>query len=332
MKAFLGFLLFVALAAAAIALFAPASAKALAERAEHYFDPVPPVPPLPKPPRNGPPPVPLSPTSPVAEWRRRDREAQRSYEAGSFEAAAESWAAAAAAAPSSDVFRLRAAKDRALVFALLAAGAAPQPGIDPAAAEVEYRRRLEALRDPSAGAWLDLADYAASRGLVHHLAFVFERAFEKRHQPGEEVSRKVTRVLKERKEAVAELPPAVFEAVISELPSSEAAEVAREQAGEGSGIEGSSLRPARPALRGQDPVKLAEARDCMAKGDAEYRLAVPGSKEVNVHRRKALDLYTRARALYEEVDRESGVSSHEEEIHDLNRNIAELRKDLPIGK
>ena len=78
--------------------------------------------------------------------------------------------------------------------------------------------------------------------------------------------------------------------------------------------------------------KMAEARKLMAQGDEEYRLAVPGSREVNVHRRKALDLFTKARGLFEEVDRDAGYDAHLDEIHDLNRNIAELRKDLPVGK
>jgi hypothetical protein len=330
-KAFFGFLALVALLGGILVVFSPASAKAIAFRAEHYLDPTPPVPPREKPPAtNGTPS--LSPAPAVSpEWRKRDREAVHLYEAGDFEGAADAWAAAATKAPPAEVLRLRSAKDRALVFSLLAAGAAPVAGADPVASEIEYRRRLDALKEPTAGVWLDLAEYAAARGLRHHLGFVYERAFEKRSQAGEAVASKVKQILKERKEApaAAQVPVEVLDAVIAELPSTEAAEFAREQSGEGSGIGGSSRRP---GVRTQDATKLAEARDCMTRGDEEYRKAIPGSKEVNVHRRRALDLYLKAREIYETVDRESGYASHESEIHDLNRNIVELRKDLPVGK
>jgi len=332
-KSFFAFLSTVVVIAAVVWVLSPPTAEAFADRVVHYFEPMPPVE---APAAAAPGPAgaaALAPPPPsAAEWRRKDREAIRAYEEGDFLGAAALWGASAAKAPASEVLRVRAARDRANVFALLAEGAARVEGIDPAAAETEYRRRLDALRDPAAGAWLELADYAAARGLRHHLAFLFERAFERRvHADSEaEVSRKVTRVLRERKEAVAAMPPEVLESVISDLPSSEAAEAARELSGGGSGIAGSSSRERR--MRAQDSKKMAEARRLMAEGDAEYRLAVPGSREVNVHRRKALDLYLKARALFEEVDRDSGFDAHGSEIHDLNRNIVELRKDLPIGK
>ena len=336
MKSFLAFLLTVGVIAAAVWLLAPDTAVAFAGRVQHYFEPMPPV--------EGPPPsdapaggsTALAPAAPgTAEWRRKDREAIRLYEGGDFIGAAAAWGAAATKAPAGEVLRVRASRDRANVFAVLAEGAPPQSGVDAAAAETEYRRRLDGMRDPAAGAWLELADYAASRSLRHHLAFLYEKAFERRAQaqPGAdaEVTRKVTKVLKEQKAAVAALPKDVLESVMTELPSEEVADAAGEISGRDSGgIAGST--PREGARKPQDRTKMAEARRLMDLGDAEYRAAVPGSKDVNVHRRKALDLYTKARALFEEVDREAGYDAHSSEIHDCNRNIVELRKDLPVGK
>jgi len=335
-KSFFAFIVTVGVIAAAVWLLSPDTASAFADRVTHYFEPMPPV--------EGPPPsgglaagaTALAPAAPgTAEWRRKDREAIRLYEEGDFLGAAAAWSTAATKAPAGEVLRVRASRDRANVFAVLAEGAPPQVGVDAAAAETEYRRRLDGMRDPAAGAWLELADYAASRGLRHHLAFLYEKAFERRAQaqPGAdaEVTKKVTKVIKERPKAVAALPPDVLESVIADLPSSEAADAARELSGEGTGgIAGSNQREG--ARKPQDRGKMAEARRLMDLGDAEYRAAVPGSKDVNVHRRKALDLFTKARALFEEVDREAGYDAHQSEIHDCNRNIVELRKDLPVGK
>ena len=339
MKSFLGFVLTIAVIGAAMWFFAPATAAAFGDRVVHYFEVLPPV--EEPAPRGGSPAggTALVAAAPgTAEWRRKDREAILLYENGDFLGAASVWATVAKEAPASEVLRVRAARDRANVFALLARGVVPQAGVDAAAAETEYRRRLDLMRDPAAGAWLELADFAASRSLRHHLAFLYERAFERRAQAAEgaeaAVSRKVAQVLKEQKAAVKELPPDVLDSVIADLPASEAAEVAAEIAGREPGIGGS--RPAGDGIGGQrkpqDQKKMAEARKLMAQGDEEYRLAVPGSREVNVHRRKALDLFTKARGLFEEVDRDAGYDAHLDEIHDLNRNIAELRKDLPVGK
>ena len=335
MKSFFAFIVTIGVIGAAVWLLAPDTASAFASRVEHYFEPMPPV--------EGPPPrdasaagaTALAPAPPgTAEWRRKDREAIRLYEDGDFLGAAAAWGTASTKAPASEVLRVRSFRDRANVFAVLAEGAPPQVGVDAAAAEIEYRRRLDGMRDPAAGAWLELADYAASRGLRHHLAFLYEKAFERRSQaqPGAdaEVTKKVTKVLKERKEAVAALPKEVLESVMTELPSEEVADAAGEISGRGSGISGSTQREG--ARKPQDRSKMAEARRLMDLGDAEYRAAVPGSKDVNVHRRKALDHFTKARALFEEVDREAGYDAHLSEIHDCNRNIVELRKDLPVGK
>ncbi len=315
---------------------APAQANAVLRRAVAYFDPVPRLDRESGPESAAPAPAALQPLTAGAtpEWRLADREASRVYEAGDFSSAALAWGYAAEKAPPGDALRIRARADRANVYRLLTEGVSPAADADAARDEAEYRRRLDALKNPTAGSYLEIADFAASRGLHRHLAFLYERAFEKKNSgSGDEVQKKVSKVFRQRKTANASPSRDVLESLIRELPTSEAADIAREETGHAaSGIGSVSVRGGGGAVRAEDPVKLAEARKLQQKGDAEYRLAVPGSKDVNVHRRAALDACIKARDLFEEVDRRSGVQGHQAEIHDLNRNIAELRKDLPIGK
>ncbi|MCK6481420.1 MAG: hypothetical protein L6R43_15140, partial [Planctomycetes bacterium] len=273
-----------------------------------------------------------SPT-PAAEaaWRGRDREGWRAFEAGDFAAAAAAWDEASAKAPPSASLPLHARADRARLYRILADAGAPAPGDpapDPAASEAEYRRLLDSLPADDAAAWLRVSDFAASRGLRHHLAFLYDQVYERRQGPGgEALGKRVAAILRRGGPAGAPTPPEVYETVIRELPSSEAADIARERTGAGIG---GTHRRGESAGVGVDPARLEEARNLVVKGDAEYRQAVPGSKDVNVHRRRALDLYEKARGIYQELDANRGTYARP--IQELNRNIAELHKDLPIGR
>lgn len=269
------------------------------------------------------------------EWRRTEREGWRAYAAGEFATAASAWTASGAKAPPAEAVSLRERADRAHVFGLLAEGAPAAASADPAADEAEVRRRIEGLSGPTAGSWLEIADFAASRGLRSHLPFLYEKAFESRNAAGgDAVPKKVTRALQVRKASGAAPSADALGAVIRELPTSEAAEIARADTG---GVLGGVVKRGEGNGNGfpsttspEDLKRLEEARMLMLKGDAEYKAAVPGSPQVNVHRRAALDAYTKARDIYDSIDR--GRGSYSRQIHDCNRNIAELRKDLPIGK
>jgi len=332
-KAILIFLGVLAAAVIGLLVTSPARGQAFLSRAAGYLDPSPEfefaaaaeAPAAPALGSSGAPP----------EWRGKERAAWLLYEAGDFAGAAAGWVEAAGKAPASEASRLRARSDRANVFRLLSDGVAPVVGADPASSEAEYRRRLDALKVPTAGAYLELADFAAARGLRRHLAFLFERAFDRRGAADNAVSERVTLVVKRRRsESAAPASKDVLESVIREMPQSEAADLAREETGAASGQSGigGSTRPGAANLSTADKKRLDEADKAVALGDAEYRAAVPGSKDVNKHRRAALDAYTKARGIYEEIDRTMGAGVHQREIHDLNRNIAELRKDLPVGK
>jgi hypothetical protein len=336
MRAVLLFFLALSVALGLVFIASPPRGRTIVRRAVHFFDPIPDVSAdvVPARPSRGA--VAPGAGGATPEWRRIDRKASLLYEAGDFSGAAFEWARAAAAAPSADAQAFRARADRCHVFALLAEGA--PAGTLPSAgeAEREYRRRLEGLKSPTGPDWLALAEFAAGHGLRSHLSFLYEEAYARKHQ-GEEVQRTVTRVLRHRAEERKTVPPReVLEAVIRELPTSEAADIAREETGTRGngpgGIGSSERRGVSAGAKPEDAGKLLEAAGLARKGDAEYRLAVPGSKDVNVHRRAALDAYTKARDLYETVDRDTGIEAHQREIHDLNRNIAELRKDLPLGK
>jgi hypothetical protein len=327
------------LAAGVIGLLvaAPARGQALLSRAAGYLDPSPTFDLGSARESESASPAALGSNGASPEWRTKERAAWLLYEAGDFAGAAAGWAGAAAKSPAAESSRLRARADRANVFRLLAEGTVPVPGADPAASEAEYRRRLDALKVPTAGAYLELADWAAARGLRRHLAFLFERAFERRGSADNAVQERVTLVVKRRRsESAAPAPKDVLESIIRDMPQSEAADLAREEtgasAGGGGGIDGATTRRGDSSLSAADRKKIEDADKAVAFGDAEYRAAVPGSKDVNKHRRAALDAYIKARGIYEEIDRTLGGGIHQKQIHDLNRNIAELRKDLPVGK
>jgi hypothetical protein len=332
MKWILGWLGGLAAILAIVFSFSPARAEHLVFRARHFFDEIPPVEKYAGPPPTTTPPA-LGSGATTPPWKEKDREADRAYMDGDFLAAGTLWLEASRAAPVSDASRLRDMARQANIFWLLAGKTAVGGGGDRAADEAELRKRIDSLKSPTAGSWLEIADFAVARGLSSHLAFLYEKAYEKRATvEGDAVQAKVLTALKERKAGGEQAPPEVLDSVIQELPTSDAAEVAREQGGAAGGVGGVERNPRVKALKPQDQKKLSEANDLMAKGNEEYRKAVPGSAEVNKHRRAALDAFTKARALYEEVDRDSGLDAHQSEIHDCNRNIAELRKDLPIGK
>ena len=335
MKHVLAFLGLLAAFLGVLLVASPAKGQAVLSRVVHFLDPVPRAdagPPASAAPAAGP--VALGSSSEIPEWRRRERDGDRLYEDGDFPGAAAAWAAAASGAPASEGLRLRARADRANVFRLLADGVPRSPG-DPVAAGQELRRRIEALKSPTAGAYLELADYAAANGLDPRLAFLYEQAFERKTAAADEVQAKVTKIVRRNRAEKLDTPKEVLDALIRELPTSEAADIAREETGlapaGGNGVGGVARRGA-PGARPEDQARAAEAFRLMKAGDAEYRQAVPGSKDVNKHRRAALDAYVKARELFEEVDRGTGVQGHQKEIHDCNRNIAELRKDLPVGK
>jgi len=299
-------------------------------RVRNYFRPVPRAAAEEPPPARGglSPDGPGAASPPAPAWRGLNREAFAAWEAGEFGAAAGLWDRASAKASPAEALPLRVRADRARLFGLLA-GEIGGPPADPAAAEAEYRKRLDGLAAEDGGAWLDLARFAAAGGLRSHLAFLLEQAYARRHgKGGDAVAARTTENLRRAKAAGATPPPEVLESVIRELPSSEAADLAREATG--AGIGGVVRRNGESEGSGVDYAKLQEARDLAAKGDAEYRQAVPGSKDVNVHRRRALDLYVKAREIYQEVDDNRGTYGRR--IQELNRNIAELHKDLPIGK
>jgi hypothetical protein len=333
-KSILIFLGVLVAAVVGLRLASPARGQALLARAAGYLDPSPEFE------FGGTPETAAAPalgsTGAPPEWRAKERAAWLLYEAGDFAGAAAGWVDAAGKAPATDASRLRARADRANVFRLLSEGAAPVPGADPAASEADYRRRLDALKVPTAGAYLELADWAAARGLRGHLAFLFERAFERRSSADNSVNDRVTLVVRRRRSESAAPPPKdVLESLIRDMPQSEAADLAREETGAASGpsgIDGATTRRGDVNLSAADRKKLEEADKAVALGDAEYRAAVPGSRDVNKHRRAALDAFSKARGIYEEIDKTMGAGMHQKEIHDLNRNIAELRKDLPVGK
>jgi hypothetical protein len=315
------------------AIASPASASALVHRVVGFLDPVPQIAAEPEASgAGGAYTTALAPSAGAPEWRVVDREAAKAYEVGEFAAAVVGWNAAIAKAPPLDQQRLRARADRANVFLLMSEGAPAAPDADPKKDEAEYRRRIEGLKAPSAGAYLEIADFAASHGLRRHLAFLYEQAFERKAQTGnDEVQQKVSRIVRERKTARSTPGKDVLESVIRELPTSEAADIAREETGASSGI-GSVSERGQGTGKAEDPTTLAEARRLMQEGDAEYRKALPGTKDVNVHRRAALNAYTKSRELFEQIDRETGMQCHPTELRDLLRDIAELHKDLPIGK
>ena len=319
-----------ALAAAVAGSLLFGSEEGLGGRVRGFFDPVPHATAGDAPPAK----AGLSPAAgggsggPLPSWRLKDRDGWVAYEAGDFPGAAAAWDAASAEAPPSGSLPLRARADRARLFRLLTEGApSPGPGAA-AAAEAEYRRPLDALPADDVSAWLEVASFAASRGLRHHLAFLYEQAYERRQAAGgDALAKRATAAIRRSKASGTPTPPDVLESVIRELPSSEAAEVAREETG--AGIGGVAKR-GEAAASGVDLEKLDEARTLAAKGDTEYRQALPGSKDVNVHRRAALNHYEKARAIYEALDNNRGT--YGKKIQELNRNIAELHKDLPIGK
>ena len=348
MKHVLGFFGFLALGLLLLTIAAPAKGQGIVHRIVHFADPVPPTPVFEEPPRGSGGAIgPVA--APTPPWRVKEREGDRACAAGDFLAAFRAYADASPKAPPGDGMRLRARADRANVFRLLAEGVEADPGPDRAADEAEYRRRLDAIRPGSgAGAYLELADYCAMKGLRSHLAFLYERAFEKpaAAAPGvaaapadDAVQKKVTEVVRKlvaaKKAEASEAPKEMLESLIRELPSSEAADIAREEtgiAGGGPGFTGVEKRGGVASARPEDRDRLASAFALMKTGDKEYRAAIPGSRDVNIHRRAALDAFTKARAIFEEVDRAMANDGHQREIHDCNRNIAELRKDLPIGK
>ncbi len=267
-----------------------------------------------------------SPPAAVPEWRRQEREAVRLFEEARFEEAAAAYRRASAlkGVPSRDAVALRSSGDRCRLYALLDA-AVPRTGPTADAGE-EYLRRARGAT--SGAAYLDTAAFAAARGLRTHLPWLYERAWELRND-GEAAFAKA---LAEAYRAARTLNSAgpgreVAAAVLRELPSGEAADMAREDTGGIGGVEdrGSGGDAERDAL-------LEEARRLKREGDREYRLAVPGSEGVNAHRRAALDQFTKSREIFEEVKRKTGRTAWDDVIHDLNRNIAEIRKDLPVGK
>jgi len=347
MKHVLGYIGALALGVLLLTIAAPAKGQAVIHRIVHFVDPVPPVAgdetAAPGPSEG---PAALGPAAALAPWRQKEREGERAYGAGDFAAAAECFAAAAPAAPPADSMRLRARSTRANIYRLMAADAviaaavkaAPAAGVDPLEHEKEYRRRLDSLKPPTAGGCLVLADFAASRGLRSHLPYLYERADALQSvTPSDDIQQKVTRIIRQKREDRETLPKEVLEAVIQELPASEAADMAREESGDpgahgASGVGGVSRRGEAPGPRAEDQGKVGEAYRLMKAGESEYRLAIPGSRDVNKHRRAALDAYEKARSLFEAVDKAAGFEGHQHEILDCNRNIAELHKDLPIGK
>ncbi|MHC4821186.1 MAG: hypothetical protein ACYTDX_05645 [Planctomycetota bacterium] len=321
MKGFLGFLAMLAGVAAVLFVVAP-------ERLKGYTKRMPDLPAAEKP---------HAPTtlragaddqaSSAAPWREKDREADRHYLAGDFQKASETWAAAAKAAPPALGSSLRQRADRARVYLVLSAGydfGSMPPG---EADEKAYAERVRGVEKESAGAWLDVAEFAASRNLKHHMAWLFDKAYEKRTDGTRALDKRLAAAYSRRKQLKGAPPPEVARAIIHELPVGEAATLAKEDTG---GIGGSRKRNVDDDI--SDSSAAGRARELERQGDAEYRLAIPGSKDVNKHRRAALDLYTEARAILEGLDRENGAGSYGSKIRELNRNIAELRKDLPVGK
>jgi len=344
MKHVLGFLGILLLGILLLNIASPAKGQAVVARIVHFVDPIPPTPAFEEPPHSPAPVAIGAALPPPPPWKVEERTGDRAYAAGDFLAAYVAFADAATKAPPAEAGRLHNRADRANVSRLLSLSVAVEPGPDPVADESEYRRRLDAVKPGAgAGAFLELADFAVARDLRSHLAYLYERAFEHKSDaaPGttDEVQKKVTRLVKkmvaEKKAENAAPAKEMLESVIRELPTSEAADIARVETGAppgGSGLGGVERRGETPVGRPEDAARVAEAFRQFKTGDAEYRLAVPGSRDVNKHRRAALDAFTKARTIFEEIDRAMASEAHSREVHDCNRNIAELRKDLPIGK
>lgn len=264
----------------------------------------------------------------TAAWIQRRRDAERAFEQGSFALASRLWTEAAAlpGTPSREMAEMRGLAGRARIYELLT----PTDGVEAdGLAEPELKRRMDAAASADAAAgWIESARYAAAHGLRHHLAYLLERAFARRNDGTRDFDRAVAAAYRTLREGTTP-PRELAEAVERELPTGEAADMAREDTG---GIGGAREREGDAGEDAERDALLAEARRLKGVGDREYRLAVPGSDEVNVHRRKALDAFEESRRIFEELERKAGSGVYQRTIHDLNRNIAELHKDLPIGK
>jgi hypothetical protein len=334
MKHVLGVLGACGVAVGLLFVASPAKGQAVLHRIVHFVDPVPPAVTELAEDRTAPPPAALG-AAPTPEWRRREREGDRLHVAGRFPEAAAAFLAGAEKAPAAEATRLKGRADRSQVYRLLAEERPTRGHGDRAGDEAEFRRRLEALPEPTAADCLALADFAAGRGLNGHLAFLYDLAFERKKgfggPPPAAVQEKVTAIVRQKKGGADAPAREVLDALIREMPTSEAADLAREATGL-AGIGGTERRPGAATLSPEDRKRLDEAIRLFRLGDAEYLAAVPGSKDVNVHRRAALDAFTKARGIFEDLDRRTGFATHTKEIGDCNRNIAELRKDLPIGK
>jgi len=326
-KAFLTFLLAVGVASAAVWAGSPATARAFASRVTGFFSTVPDVP--------GPPhvaaPRAAVPAAPApAPWRGLDREASSAYDRGNFSEAASLWTEAAGAAPPNEVPGLKARANRARIYALLAEGAHAAEARNSPEDDAEVRRRILAVSDPTAGAWLQIAEYAAAQGLLHRLPYLYDRAFERKQDGTGTVDRAVAAAYRKKKEKPRTVPlKAVSEAILEELPAGEAAEEAAEDRG---GIGGIAPAHGEGETSSADSTKLAEARKEKRLGDAELGLVVPGNEDANKHRRAALEHYRPAQVLYEELSRGSGGEVYGRVLTEVNRRIAEIRKDLPISK
>jgi hypothetical protein len=322
-KAFLtivgGLTVFVAL----VCVASPAAGKALAARATGFLRATPELPRPPAPPAPALERAAAAPSPATPPWRVKDREASRRLEAGDFGAAAMLWTEAVALAPAGLRPAVRSRLDRARVLEILAPAPASPPGPPSADDEAEVRRRIAALRSPTAGDWVAIASFCKERGLRHHLAFLYDRAFERRADGTGALDKAVATAYADRRRIRGALPPEVAQAVGRELPSGEAADLAAEDSGSIGGV-------VHGDDDGESGTRLAEAKRLKREADAEYRKAVPGTEQVNKHRRAALDKYVLAREIYEELDRAHG--GHSRVIQEIIRDIAELKKDLPIGK
>jgi hypothetical protein len=277
-------------------------------------------------------PVPLAapPAPPTAPWIVRRREGERAFDEGKFTVAARllEEAAAITGVPSRDVALLRARAGRSRIFDLLAPW---NEGAPDTSAEPEMRRLVDAAATANtSGAWLGAVRFALSKNLRHHLPFALERALARRNDGTREFDAAVATAYRAMRSTLGAPPLQVAEAVERELPIGEAADLAREDTG---GIGGARLRGEGGATDDAERDALIErARALKSEGDVEYRLAVPGSEKVNDHRRAALNAYTESRRIYEDLQRGAAGGVYNKVIHDLNRNIAELKKDLPVGK